>query len=82
MTVKISNRNRILQWCAIEFLHLLHKPYGNGGTLSQDYRPSKSLKSLELCPPNKHKVDLSNEVLIIDFGQQAAKISKIKVSAF
>ena len=49
------------------------------GTLSQDYTPSKSLKSLELCPPNKHKIDLSNEVLNIDFGQGASKISEVKV---
>ena len=36
-------------------------------------------KSLGLCPPNKYKVDLSNEVLNIDFGQEAAKISVVKV---
>ena len=36
-------------------------------------------KSLGLCPPNKYEVDLSNEVLNIDFGQGAAKISEVKV---
>ena len=36
-------------------------------------------KSLWLCPPNKYEVDLSNEVLNIDFGQEAAKISEVKV---
>ena len=46
--------------------------------MSQDYTPSKSLKSLELCPPNKHKVDLSNEVLNIDFGQGVANIPEVK----
>ena len=38
-----------------------------------------SLKSLELWPPNKHEVDLSIEVLNIDFGQGTAKISEVKV---
>ena len=32
-----------------------------------------------LCPPNKYEVDLSNEVLNIDFGQGAEKISEVKV---
>ena len=32
-----------------------------------------------LCPPNKYEVDLSNEVLNIDFGQGTAKISEVKV---
>ena len=32
-----------------------------------------------LPAPNKYEVDLSNEVLYIDFGQEAAKISEVKV---
>ena len=58
---------------------LLHKPYWNRVTLSQDYVPLKSFKSLGLWSPNKHKVDLSYEALNIDFGQEAAKISEVKV---
>ena len=34
---------------------------------------------LGLLAPNRYEVDLSNEVLNIDFGQGAAKISKVKV---
>ena len=31
--------------------------------------------------PNRYGIDLSNEVLDIDFGQEAAKISEVKVGA-
>ena len=47
--------------------------------MSQDYTHQKSFKSLGLCPPNRYKIDLSNEVLNIDFGQGAAKIPGVKV---
>ena len=36
-------------------------------------------KSLGLWSPNRYEIDLSNEVLDIDFGQGAAKISEVKV---
>ena len=58
---------------------LLHKPYWNMVTLSQDYTHQNSFKSLGLCLPNRYEVDLLNEVLNIDFGQGAAKISEVKV---
>ena len=32
-----------------------------------------------LPAPNRYEVDLSNEVLNIDFGQGASKISEVKV---
>ena len=35
--------------------------------------------ALELLAPKKYETDLSNEVLNIDFGQGAAKISEVKV---
>ena len=34
---------------------------------------------LELLAPKKYEIDLSNEVINFDFGQGAAKISKVKV---
>ena len=37
-----------------------------------------SFKSLGLCPPNRYEIDLSNEVLNIDFGRGAAKIPEVK----
>ena len=40
--------------------------------------PEKSFKSLGLYSPNRYEIDLSNEVLNIDFGQGAAKISELK----
>ena len=45
----------------------------------EKFRVCTSFKSLGLCSPNKYEVDLSNEVLNIDFGQGAAKISEVKV---
>ena len=47
--------------------------------MNHDYIPQKSFKSLGLQSPNIYKKDLSNEVLNIDFGQEAAKISEVKV---
>ena len=38
-----------------------------------------SRNGLEILAINRYEVDLSNEVLNIDFGQGAAKISKVKV---
>ena len=35
--------------------------------------------ALDFLDPKKSEIDLSNEVLKIDFGQRAAKISKVKV---
>ena len=34
---------------------------------------------LGLWSPNRYGIDLSNEVINIDFGQEAAKISVVKV---
>ena len=39
----------------------------------------KVIKSLGLLAPNRHESDLSNEVLYILVGQEAAKISEVKV---
>ena len=47
--------------------------------MSRDYIHQKSLKSLALWPPNRYEVDLLNEVLDINFGQGAARISDVKV---
>ena len=47
--------------------------------MSKDYIPFKSFKSLGLCSPDRYEVDLSYEVLNIEFGQGAAKISEVKV---
>ena len=38
-----------------------------------------SFNSLGLWSPNRYEIDLSYEVLNIDFGQGAAKISEVKV---
>ena len=40
--------------------------------------PAKSFKSLGLWSPSRYEVDLLYEVLNIDFGQGAAKISEVK----
>ena len=37
------------------------------------------LKALGFPSPNRYEIDLSNEVLNIDFGQGAAEIPEIKV---
>ena len=47
--------------------------------LSLDYKPKKSCHCFELLAPNRYVLDLSNEVLNIDFDQGAAKISEVKV---
>ena len=39
----------------------------------------KSFKGLGLLSPNIFEIDLSNEVLNIDFDQGAAKISEVKI---
>ena len=38
-----------------------------------------SYRGLGLLAPNRYEVDLSNEILNIDFDEGAAKISKVKV---
>ena len=38
-----------------------------------------SCYDLGLLASNRYEIDLSNEVLNIDFGQGAAKISEVKV---
>ena len=47
-------------------------------TLSKDYIPSRSFKSLRLWSPNSYEIDLSNEVLNIDFGQGNKGVKDIK----
>ena len=49
---------------------LLHKPYWHRATLSKDYI---------LWSPNRYEMDLSNVVLKINFGKEAAKIQEFKV---
>ena len=54
--------------------------YGlNRATLNHDNIPYKSFKSLGLWSPNRYEIDLTNKVLDIDFDQEAAKISEVKV---
>ena len=38
-----------------------------------------SFKSFRLWCPNRNEIDVSNEVLNIDFGEEDAKISEVKV---
>ena len=47
--------------------------------MSCDYIRLKLFHGLELLPPKTSEIDLSNEVLNFNFGQGAAKISKVKV---
>ena len=47
--------------------------------MSEDYIPLKSFKSLGLWSPNRYEIDLSNEILNIDFGNGDAKKSEVKV---
>ena len=65
-----------MQWCQIENKQ---SPFYvvNRATLNHDYIPQKSFKSFGLCTPNRYEIDFSNEVLNIDFGQEAAKISEV-----
>ena len=58
---------------------LLHKQYINGVALSQDFIPQTSCHGLDFLAPNIYEIDLLNEVLNIDFGQEAAIISEVKV---
>ena len=39
----------------------------------------KSFHSLDFLAPNRYVMDLSNEVLNIDFGKVTPKISEVKV---
>ena len=57
----------------------LHKPYWNRGILNQDYIHQKSFQSFGLWSPYRYEIDLSNEVLNIDFDQEVAKIPEVKV---
>ena len=68
-----------LQWSLDYYIPLVQNPHENGVSLSHDYIPKKSFKSLGLSSPNRHEINLSYEVLNIDFGQGAAKISEVKV---
>ena len=36
------------------------------------------VKTLDLWSPNRYEIDLSYEILNIDFGQGSAKISEVK----
>ena len=68
----------LLQWCQIGNQK---SPFYvvNRATFNHDYIPEKSFKSLGLWSPNRFGIDISNEVLNIDFGQGAEKISEVKV---
>ena len=68
-----------IKWCLDNYIPLVRKPYVNGVCLNQDYNTLKSFKSLGLWSPNRYEVDLSCEVLNIDFSQGNAKISEVKV---
>ena len=47
--------------------------------ISHDYILYKVFHGLGLLAPEKYEINLSNEVLNIDFGKGAAKISEFKV---
>ena len=47
--------------------------------MNQDYIPEKSSHSLGLLSSNRYAMDLSNEILTIDFDQWVAKISEVKL---
>ena len=68
-----SKYSQDLQWSLDYYTPLVHMPYANGVTLSQDF-----IKSLELWSLNRYEMDLSNEILNIDFDQGATKISEVK----
>ena len=63
----------MLQWCQIENQQ---RPFYvvNRGILNHDYIPQKSFKRFGLWSPNRYEIDLSNEILNIDFGQGSVKI--------
>ena len=73
---KLSNSLPV-HWCALENQY---SPFYlvNRVTLSQNYILSKYFKSLGRLSPNRYKIDLSNEIQNIDFGQEIAKISAVK----
>ena len=47
-------------------------------TLSEDYIPLQPFKSLGLWSPNRYEINLLYEILYIDFGQGAAKITEVR----
>ena len=51
----------------------------NKGILSKDESCWKSCHDLGFHSPNRYESDLSNEVLYALVGQEAAKISEVKV---
>ena len=57
--------------------HYISTTYIYGVNLSQNFIPYDTYHELEFQAPNSYASDLSNEVLIIDFDQGAAKISKV-----
>ena len=67
-----------LQWCVLKnqqnpFYVVIRD------SLSHDYIPLKSFKIHGFWSPNRYEIDLSNEVLNIDFDQGTVKISEVKV---
>ena len=46
--------------------------------MSHVYIHEKFFMALDFLDPKKSEIDLSNEVLKIDFGQEAAKTSEVK----
>ena len=51
----------------------------NKGILSKNKSYQKSCHGLGFHSPNRYELDLSNEVLYVLVGQEAAKISEVKV---
>jgi len=51
----------------------------NKGTLSKDKSCKKSSHDLGFHSPNRYESDLLNEILYIHVGQEATKISEVKV---
>ena len=49
------------------------------GSLEQRLNTLNVIQRLELESPNRYEIDLSNEVLYLDFDQGAAKISEVKI---
>ena len=74
----ISKVQTMVQWCQMKNQQI---PFYvvNNGNLNHHYKPYKSFKSLVLWSSNRYEIDLSNEVLDIFFGQEAEKISEVKV---
>ena len=53
----------------------------NKGTLSQYKSIQESFHGSDFQSPNRYESDLSNEVLYALVGQEATKISEVKVSS-